>query len=239
MHGKTVSGIALGTLICVPLSSAFAADLKVSVGSLASGSALPVKYAMCQPAAQGHAGPGGDISPPMSWSTGPSGTKSYAIILTDTDSPKTDRDKMNKEGMTVPKTAERQSFYHWVLVDIPANVTSLEEGADSSGRVEHGKTTPSKAGMHGINMFTMVFAANDAMKGKYVGYDGPCPAWNDENLHHLHFTVYALGVDKLGLPVDFDGPAAIEAMKGKILAEGKLDATYTTNPATGAIVPKQ
>jgi hypothetical protein len=77
------------------------------------------------------------------------------------------------------------------------------------------------------------------MKGKYVGYDGPCPAWNDENLHHLHFTVYALGVDKLGLPVDFDGPAAIEAMKGKILAEGKLDATYTTNPATGAIVPKQ
>jgi len=30
----------------------------------------------------------------------------------------------------------------------------------------------------------------------------------------------------------------MEAMKGKVLADGKLDATYTTNPATGAVVPK-
>ena len=43
----------------------------------------------------------------------------------------------------------------------------------------------------------------------------------------------------LGLPAGFDGPAAMEAMKGKILAEGKLDATFSTNPATGAIVPKK
>jgi phosphatidylethanolamine-binding protein (PEBP) family uncharacterized protein len=87
-------------------------------------------------------------------------------------------------------------------------------------------------------MFTVVFAANDAMKGKYYGYDGPCPPWNDESLHHYHFTVYALSEKSLNMPQDFDGPAVIEAMKGKILAEGKLDAIYTTNPATGAIVPK-
>jgi hypothetical protein len=29
----------------------------------------------------------------------------------------------------------------------------------------------------------------------------------------------------------------MEAMKGKILAEDKLDAIYTQNPATGAVVP--
>jgi hypothetical protein len=30
----------------------------------------------------------------------------------------------------------------------------------------------------------------------------------------------------------------MEAMKGKILAEGTLDSIYTTNPATGAVMPK-
>jgi len=45
-------------------------------------------------------------------------------------------------------------------------------------------------------------------------------------------------VPALDLPADFDGPAALEAMKGKILAEGKLDTIYTTNPAQGAKVPK-
>jgi phosphatidylethanolamine-binding protein (PEBP) family uncharacterized protein len=84
----------------------------------------------------------------------------------------------------------------------------------------------------------VVFAANDALKGNYYGYDGPCPPWNDENVHHYHFTVYALSVKSLGLPADFDGPAALAAMKDKVLAEGKLDAIYTTNPATGAKIPK-
>jgi hypothetical protein len=45
-------------------------------------------------------------------------------------------------------------------------------------------------------------------------------------------------VKSLGLPADFDGPAAIAAMKGKVLAEGKFDTIYVTNPAKGAVVPK-
>lgn len=219
--------------------AAAAATLKVHVDSIKSGQAIPNKYAFCVPAAQGHAGPGPDISPPISWSKGPKGTRSYAVILTDTDSPKTNRDKMNKEGMTIPGTSERQTFYHWVLVDIPANVRSLKEGADSNARVVHGKTTPSAVGTHGLNMYTVAFVANDAMKGKYLGYDGPCPPWNDEAIHHYHFFVYALSVKSLALPADFDGPAAMDAMKGKVLAEGKLDSIYVTNPAKGAKVPKK
>lgn len=241
MHRKTCISMALGAFVVLmsPVPSAFAATLKVRVDSIKSGGMIPTKYGFCKPVAQGHAGPSDDISPPISWSKGPRGTKSYAVILNDTDSPKTDRDKMNKEGMTVPRTAERQTFYHWVLVDIPANVRSLKEGADSTARVVHGKTTPSTVGTHGLNMFTVVFAANEALKRKYYGYDGPCPPWNDENVHHYHFMVYALSVKTLGLPADFDGPAAMEAMKGKILAEGRLDTVYSTNPATGAKVPKQ
>jgi Raf kinase inhibitor-like YbhB/YbcL family protein len=243
MIRKVSIGIALGT--CVAMSqlaiapAASAASLKVKVASIKTGGMVPDKYTFCMPAAQGHAGPGANISPPISWSKGPKGTQSYVVILNDTESPKTDREKMNKEGMTVPKTATRQTFFHWVTVDIPANVTSLKEGNDSTARVVHGKpATPAGVGVRGLNMFTVVFAANEALKGNYYGYDGPCPPWNDENVHQYHFMVYALSVKSLNMPKDFDGPAVMEAMKGKILAEGKLDTIYTTNPATGAVMPK-
>jgi Raf kinase inhibitor-like YbhB/YbcL family protein len=243
MIRKVSIGIALGT--CVAMSqlaiapAASAASLKVKVASIKTGGMVPDKYTFCMPAAQGHAGPGANISPPISWSKGPKGTQSYVVILNDTESPKTDREKMNKEGMTVPKTATRQTFFHWVTVDIPANVTSLKEGNDSTARVVHGKpATPAGVGVRGLNMFTVVFAANEALKGNYYGYDGPCPPWNDENVHQYHFMVYALSVKSLNMSKDFDGPAVMEAMKGKILAEGKLDTIYTTNPATGAVMPK-
>jgi phosphatidylethanolamine-binding protein (PEBP) family uncharacterized protein len=45
------------------------------------------KFAFCVPAAQGHTTGGANLSPSISWSKGPRGTKSYAIILYDTDSP--------------------------------------------------------------------------------------------------------------------------------------------------------
>jgi hypothetical protein len=241
MIGRLAIGLALATCVGlsqVTLATAATKPLKVKVASIKEGAMIPAKFAFCQPDGKGHAGPAPDISPRVTWTAGPKGTQSYAIILHDTDSPKTDRDKMNKDGMTVPSTAERQTFYHWVLVDIPANVKALKEGADSTARVVRGKTTPATVGTHGANMFTMAFAGNEALKGKYVGYDGPCPPWNDDNVHHYHFTVYALSVKSLGLPADFDAPAALEAMKGKILAEGKFDAIYVTNPAKGAVVPK-
>ena len=236
---KISVGLALGTcLVMAAMPAASAKTIKVKVDSVKSGKMIPTKYAFCIPTAKGHMGAGPNISPAISWSKGPRGTKSYAIIMYDTDSPKTDREKMNKEGMTVPTTATRQTFYHWLLADIPANVTSLKEGLGSKGRVAHGKPPTAEVGTPGVNMFTMVFANNEAMKGQYYNYDGPCPPWNDDNFHHYHFSVYALSAKTLGLAKDFDGPAAMEAMKGKILAEGKFDAIYTTNPAKGAVVPK-
>jgi phosphatidylethanolamine-binding protein (PEBP) family uncharacterized protein len=55
-------------------------------------------------------------------------------------------------------------------------------------------------------------------------------------VHDYHFTVYALSVSSLNLPKDFDGPAAQDAMNGKILAQGELLGAYTQNPAKGAKV---
>jgi Raf kinase inhibitor-like YbhB/YbcL family protein len=218
---------------------ASAATLTVKVDSFGNGKEMPNKYAFCAPAAQGHTKGGNNVNPRVSWSKGPKGTKSYAVILYDTDSPAEQREKMNKEGEVLTSAVPRKNFYHWVLVDIPANVTSVAQGEDSNARVLRGKpATPSKVGVKGLNDYTKATAANEAMKGQYFGYDGPCPPWNDENLHHYHFTVYALSVAKLDLPDPFDGPAAIEAMKGKVLAKGEETGLYTQNPAKGAKVEK-
>lgn len=245
MFGKLTLALTAGAcLVLLPLAAASAAEpkpLKVAVSSIKDGGMIPTKFAFCQAAATGHVEPGKDISPRISWSAGPKGTQSYAVFLSDSDSPKTDRDKMNKEGTTVPKTAERQTYYHMVLVDIPASVKALKEGNASTARVLHGKpAAETKVGMPGLNTFTVVTAANDALKGKYYGYDGPCPAWNDEiSAHHFTFTVYALSVKSLGLPADFDGPAALDAMKDKVLAQGKLEALYSTSTPPAAPAAKK
>jgi phosphatidylethanolamine-binding protein (PEBP) family uncharacterized protein len=88
--------------------------------------------------------------------------------------------------------------------------------------------------VRGISDFTKIFAG----KGDYYGYTGPCPPWNDENIHHMHFMMYALSVPTLNLGTGFDGAAAIDAMKGKILAQGELLGLYTQNPDKGAEIPK-
>jgi Raf kinase inhibitor-like YbhB/YbcL family protein len=200
---------------------------------------VPSEYAFCQAAAQGHMAAAPDKSPRIAWSKGPAGTKSYAIIVYDTDSPAEHRDWMNKEGHMLTAAIQRKIFYHMVLVNIPTNVTVVPEGAESEGRVIHGKpATAAKIGTPGANSYTQAFAANDALKGTYYAYDGPCSPWNDENTHHYHFTVYALSVPSLGLSGDFDGPAAIAAMRGKVLAEGQLLGVYSTNPAVMAKLKK-
>jgi len=239
MIGKFAIGLALGAcIVAMPLAASTGAtkELKIKVDSIKQGGMIPTKFAFCQAAATGHIEPGKDISPRISWSAGPKGTQSYAVIVTDTDSPKENRDKMNKEGMTVPGSTPRQTFYHLVLVDIPANVRALKEGAASKARVVHGKpASETKIGVPGLMDFSKVFAANDALKGKYYGYDGPCPPWNDEiSAHHYHFMVYALSVKSLGLPADFDGPATLDAMKDKVLAQGKFEAAYSTSTPPAA-----
>lgn len=228
MAGALITGMAFAA------APAAAATLKVHVDSFKNGGMIPNKYVFCAPAADGHFSPGANINPSVSWSKGPRGTKSYAIILYDTKSPAEHRDLMNKDGVTLTADVKRHNFYHWILVDIPANVTSIKEGADSNARVLHGKPATSTVGVKGLNDYTKVTASNEAMKGQYYGYDGPCAPWNDEVMHEYHFAVYALGVKSLDLPKDFDAEAAQNAMKGKILAQGEEVGLFTANLAKGA-----
>jgi len=240
---KICTGTALATCVVIAqltlAPAASAAELQVSVDSFKNGGVIPNQYRFCVPAEQGHVAPGPDISPAISWSKGPTGTKSYVITLTDIDNLAEQREKQNKEGMTVPASAARRTMFHWVLIDIPANVTSLPEGAESQGRVPHGKPqTPAKVGVRGLNAFTIFMAASEQMKGQWFGYDGPCPAWNDELAHRNVFTVYALSVASLNLSGAFDGPAAMAALEGKVLAKGQVLGLASTNPSVIATPPK-
>ena len=67
--------------------------------------------------------------------------------------------------------------------------------------------------------------------GTTYGYDGPCPPWNDERLHHYVFTVYALDTDRLEVTRRVQ-PATMSSRlsKAHILDQASLTGTYTLNP---------
>ncbi|OGA42646.1 MAG: phospholipid-binding protein [Betaproteobacteria bacterium RIFCSPLOWO2_12_FULL_63_13] len=170
-------------------------------------------------------------NPHLQWTDVPKGTQSFAVICHDPDVP-TKPDDVNKEGRVVPKSLPRADFFHWALVDLPASVTEIREGEFADGVTPRGKSGPdaAKGARQGINDYTAWFAGDKDMSGNYFGYDGPCPPWNDEILHHYVFTVYALDVAKLALSGDFACRDALKAMEGHILDRASITGTYTLNP---------
>jgi hypothetical protein len=196
---------------------------------------IPAAYAFCARDPRTHATLSTNLNPQLAWSGAPAGTKSFAVICHDPDVP-SKPDDVNKEGRSVPASLARVDFFHWVLVDVPAAVTSIAEGAFASGVTPRGKPGPAgpNGTRQGVNNYTNWFAGDKDMGGDYYGYDGPCPPWNDERMHHYVFTVYALDVEKVSLPASFGGPEALKAMEGHVLASAKITGTYTLNPALGA-----
>ena len=138
---------------------------------------------------------GGNVSPPVSWGAGPEGTRSYVLIMDD------------------PDVAEEPPFTHWVLYDIPADVTSLEEGVPGTPRLE----IPEGA----------LQGPND--RGS-IGYYGPRPPAGDP-AHPYHVQVFALDT-ALGLPFGATRAEVIEAMQGHVLSAGEVVGTYQ-RPAEG------
>jgi Raf kinase inhibitor-like YbhB/YbcL family protein len=204
-------------------------QLEVTIDAWAYGDPIPEEYAFCVPAEQGCA-MGSNVSPAIRWSGAPKDTRSFAIICHDPDVP-SKPDNVNKEGMVVSADLPRVDFYHWVLIDIPKHIHELPKGGDSDRIVPGGKPIgPTDRGLRGINNYTDWFASDEQMRGDYGGYDGPCPPWNDELVHHYHFTVYALDVASLGLDGRFGGPEALRAIERHVLAKGTWVGTYTLNP---------
>jgi Raf kinase inhibitor-like YbhB/YbcL family protein len=197
--------------------------------SIADGKPIPETYAMGIPGSDGPK-PGPNKSPQLAWSGAPSGTRSFALLTIDVDAP-TKADDVNKPDRTVPFDLARAEFVHWVLVDIPGDKTELAEGADANGFTPRGKPlgkTPN--GVRGLNDYTSWFAGDDALRGKYAGYDGPWPPFNDERRHHYHFTLYALDVPTLGLSGEFGAKEVRKAIEGHVLAQASIQGSYAIYP---------
>lgn len=88
-------------------------SLTLTSAAFNNGENIPTKYT-CD---------GEDISPPLSWSDVPPGTKSLALIVDDPDAP--------------DPAAPQRTWVHWVLYDIPPDATDLKENA-SSGNLPPG-----------------------------------------------------------------------------------------------------
>lgn len=206
--------------------------MQLTSSSFADGERIPGDLAFCMPDPAHHVCLGKNLNPQLAWTDVPAGTRSFAVICHDPDVPSRG-DDVNQEGRSVPAALPRVDFFHWVLVDLPASVTSIAAGEFSHGVTPRGKTGPQAAhgSRQGVNNYTDWFAGDNDMRGDYYGYDGPCPPWNDEIVHHYIFTVYALDIERLPVEGRFGGPEVRAALQGHVLAQASLTGTYTLNPA--------
>ena len=130
---------------------------------------------------------GQNVSPELHWSDAPKDTKSFAITVYDPDAP------------------TGSGWWHWVVVNIPANVTKIANGAS-------GKMMPKGA----------LEVANDYGA---VGFGGACPPKGDKP-HRYIFTVYALDVPKLDLKADANDPVAGFMINAHTIARASIVAYY-------------
>jgi Raf kinase inhibitor-like YbhB/YbcL family protein len=127
---------------------------------------------------------GKEVSPPLEWSGAPDGTAAFALIMEDPDA---------------------DGFVHWVVVNLPTDASSLEEGASGS--------IPGPA-------------IEGAAGSGDLGYIGPCPPSGE---HQYVFTLYALS-EALAVgaqPSQLTADAVRGLIEGFVAAEAVLTGTYS------------
>lgn len=208
---KPFRSVSLTLAACALAAPAFAAgSLTVHVDGVTDGNRIPDNLVMCKPGPEGKNADSKNERPAVSWTAGPEGTKSYAVLVSDPDVP-ADLSKAYTDKK-IDEDDDRQVFYHWAQVDIPATVTELK-GSKDAAKLTHGK---------GVG--------NDVNQKSPLSYGGPCPPWNDARMHHYHFTVYALDIASLKLPATAHARQAALVLDKHVLAKGEVVGTYTTNP---------
>lgn len=134
-------------------------------------------------------GNGDNISPHLSWSGAPEGTKAYAVFCFDPDAP------------------TGSGFWHWQLINIPANVSELPTNAGSTDSANIPKGSFQKTNDYG-----------------FVGFGGACPP-EGHIAHRYQFTVFALS-DMINIDQDASSAVAGFMVNANALASVTLEALY-------------
>lgn len=133
---------------------------------------------------------GDNVSPQLEWAGFPEGTQSFAVTCFDPDAP------------------TGSGFWHWVLFDVPASVTSLDTGTAS------GVMPGLPAGA--------IHAHNDAGQALYTGPFPPA----GHGPHRYIFAVHALSVPTLGIDSSASPAVVGFNLSERVLARGVLTAIY-------------
>jgi Raf kinase inhibitor-like YbhB/YbcL family protein len=144
------------------------------------GGAIPPKYTQA----------GDDVSPPLQWSGAPEGVLSYALIVHDADA---------------AIGSGTDDLLHWMLWNIPATATALEEHAPPTAQLPDGRRQISATGPY--------------YRGPGAAASGPA--------HHYVFELFALDatldVPAVGAQPPATRAAVLAAMAGHVRAK----AVYT------------
>lgn len=133
---------------------------------------------------------GKNLSPALQWTAGPKGTRSYAVTVYDPDAP------------------TGSGWWHWVVYNIPVDVTQLPEGAGE---------TSSKQMPAGALQGRTDFGA--------PGFGGACPPPGDKP-HRYIFTVHALKVEKIEVPADASAALVGYMINANRLGKASFTAKY-------------
>ena len=133
---------------------------------------------------------GENKSPALKWIGAPKAAKSFAVTVYDPDAP------------------TGSGWWHWSVVNIPADVTELPPDAGAVG----GANLPK-----GATAVRSDFGA--------AGWGGVCPPQGDKP-HRYIFTVYALKTDKLDLPPDAGGALAGFMINANQIGKASFMAKY-------------
>ncbi|MDI3320548.1 YbhB/YbcL family Raf kinase inhibitor-like protein [Pinibacter soli] len=127
---------------------------------------------------------GQNISPQLSWENPPAGTQSFAVTIYDKDAP------------------TGSGFWHWVVFNIPSNVTELKSGAGDVSK----------------NLMPAGAIQSNTDTGA-PGYVGPCPP--PGAAHEYLVTVYALN-NRLQLDKNTPPPYVGFYLNSSVLAKASI-----------------
>jgi Raf kinase inhibitor-like YbhB/YbcL family protein len=171
--------IILALLVVVPVCAS-AASFQIGSPQYKAGAMLTLANAFDNEGCTG-----GNISPALTWKSPPKGTQSFLLTVYDPDAP--------------------SGWWHWVMYDIPGNVSALPAGI-----------TAAKGLPQGAVQGRSDFGA--------MGYAGPCPPPGMP--HRYVFTLTALAVPKLDLPAGTPISAVQAAAHAHALGVAQLTLRY-------------